>query len=88
MMASRSIIKFLTSDLESVGHYLKNHFNSAITLPIFTKLYRTDCTLAINKSVISADLENVGQDHHLQKSYLGYYTADFNQSFTKMMFLG
>ena len=32
------------------------------------------------KKVISADLSNVGQGHHLQKSYLGYYTATFNQT--------
>ena len=42
----------------------------------------------ITKSVISADLESVGQGHHLQKSLnLGYYTADFNQIFTKMLLL-
>ena len=41
-------------------------------------------TGADNKSVTSADLESVGQGHHLQKSLnLGYYTADFNQTFTK-----
>ena len=41
-----------------------------------------------NKNVISADLENVGQGHHLQKSlFLGYYASDFNQTFTKMLLL-
>ena len=39
-----------------------------------------------NKNVISADLENVGQGHHLHNSlYLGYYMTDFIQSFIKMM---
>ena len=39
-----------------------------------------------NKNVTSADLESVGQDHHLQKSLnLGIYTADFNQIFNKML---
>ena len=36
-----------------------------------------------------ADLESVRQGHHLQKSInLGYYTADFNQIFTKMFATG
>ena len=39
-------------------------------------------------NVISADLKNVGQCHHLQISlYLGYHTADFNPTLTKMMLL-
>ena len=34
------------------------------------------------------DLEDVGQVHHLQKSVnLAYYTADFNEIFTKMLLL-
>ena len=45
-------------------------------------------TGADNKSVRSADLENVGQGHDLQKSsYLEYFTAGFNQNFTKMLLL-
>ena len=37
---------------------------------------------------ISADLENVRQWKHLQKSlYLSYYMTGFNQTFTKMMHL-
>ena len=40
------------------------------------------------KNVFSADLENVGQDHHLQQSYIGYYMTDFNQYFTKIIQLG
>ena len=37
----------------------------------------------------SADLESVGQGHHLQKSVnLGYYSADFNQILTKMFGTG
>ena len=45
-------------------------------------------TGADNKSVTSADLESVGQGHHLQKSLnLGYCTADFNQILTKMLLL-
>ena len=39
------------------------------------------------KEVISADLENVGQGHRLQKLYFGYYVIDFNQTFTKIMHL-
>ena len=40
------------------------------------------------QNVLSYDRENVGQGHHLQKMiYLGFYTADFNQTFTKMMLL-
>ena len=42
-----------------------------------------------NKNVISIDLENVGQDLHVQKSlYLGYFATDFNQTFKKIMQLG
>ena len=38
------------------------------------------------KNVLAVDLLNVGQGHHLQKSlYIGYYTADFNKTFIKMM---
>ena len=45
--------------------------------------------MAGNKNVLSADLQNVGQFHPLQKSlYLGYFRTDFYQSFTKMMQLG
>ena len=40
------------------------------------------------QNTILADLEIVGQDHHLQKSlYLGYCTAHFSQSLTKMSLL-
>ena len=39
-----------------------------------------------NKNVLSSDLGNVGQGHHLQKSlYLSYYMNDFYQSFIEMM---
>ena len=41
--------------------------------------------MAGNKMFLSADLENVGQGHQLQKSCHGYYRTNFNQSFTKMM---
>ena len=41
--------------------------------------------MADNKNIISADLENVGQSHRLEKSlYLGSYTTDFNQTFKEM----
>ena len=40
--------------------------------------------MAGNKNVISAYLENVGQGHHLQQSYLSYY----DQTFIKMMHCG
>ena len=36
----------------------------------------------------SADFENVGHGNYLQKSYLGYYKIDFNQTFTNMQQLG
>ena len=37
------------------------------------------------KNVLTSDLENIGQGHHLQKSlYLSYYTNDFYQTFIKM----
>ena len=51
-------------------------------------VYRNNGNVVENKNVISADLQNIGQGHHLQKSYLGYYTAEFNQTFTKMILLG
>ena len=39
-----------------------------------------------NKNVISSDLENVGQSHHLQKwLYLSYYMTDFCQNLIEMM---
>ena len=41
-----------------------------------------------NKKFTSSDLENVGQGQYFQKSYLGYYMINFNQSFAKMMQLG
>ena len=51
---------------------------------MFPNFYRNDG----NKNVISADLENVSEGHHLQKSlYLGNYTAYCNKTFTKMMTL-
>ena len=43
---------------------------------------------ADNKSVTSADHESVSQGLQLQGSLnLGYYTAEFNQIFTKMLLL-
>ena len=39
-------------------------------------------------NIYSPDLENVGQGHRLQKSYLGYYMTYFKQSFTKMIRVG
>ena len=40
------------------------------------------------KRVLSSELKNVGQGHHLHKSlYLGYYTTDFYQTFLKMIAL-
>ena len=51
--------------------------------------HTNDGTVVNNKNIISADFENASQGHHLQKPlYLGYYTDDFNQTFTKMMQLG
>ena len=41
-----------------------------------------------NKYVISADIENVGQGHYFKKSYLGSYSTDYNQTFTKRVQLG
>ena len=39
-----------------------------------------------NKNIISTDFEYVGKGKRLQQSlYLGSYTTDFNQTFTKMM---
>ena len=35
------------------------------------KFHKNDGNLVGNKNVISADLENIGQGHNLQKSYLG-----------------
>ena len=32
--------------------------------------------------IVLFDLENAGQGHHLQKSYLGGYLANYNQTFT------
>ena len=41
-----------------------------------------------NEKAIEADIENVGQGHHLQKSlYLNYYATDPNQTFIKRMAL-
>ena len=47
---------------------------------------RNNSTVASNKNAKSANLDNVGQGHHLQKLlFLGYYMTDFNKTFTKMM---
>ena len=51
--------------------------------------FRNDGNVANNKNVQTANHENVGQSHRLQKSlYLGYDMIDFNQTFTKMIQLG
>ena len=39
--------------------------------------------LATKKKLKPADLENVGQSHHLPKSYLCYYMTNFNQTSPK-----
>ena len=44
-----------------------------------SKFHRNDGNAVGDKNVISAHLENVGQADNLQKSYLGFYTAHFNQ---------
>ena len=41
--------------------------------------------MAGNKNVISAYLENLGQGHCLQKSYISCSVTSFNQIFTTMM---
>ena len=57
-------------------------------LPNLTKFSPKYCYCTANKSVTSADLQRVGLVHHLQKSLnLRYYTADYNQIFTKMLLL-
>ena len=39
-----------------------------------------------NKKVLSSDLENVGQGHHLQKSlYVSYYANDLYQTYINTM---
>ena len=50
-----------------------------------SNFHRNDVNMAGNKNFISADLKNVGQDHLWEKwLHLGFYTTDFNQTFTKM----
>ena len=41
--------------------------------------------VACNKNVKPTELENVAPGPHLQISYLGSYTTNFNQTVTKMM---
>ena len=54
----------------------------------YPNFHENVATGADNKSVTSADIESVGQCHHFQKSLsLGYYTANFNQIFTKILLL-
>ena len=54
-----------------------------------TDFYQTFIQMMEKWSAISADLENVDQGHHLEKTlYLGNYMTEFNQSFTKMTQLG
>ena len=59
---------------------------STILGPVVTNCDHNDGIAAGNKNVISSDIENVGQGHHLQKSqYLSYHATGFNNTVTKMM---
>ena len=50
----------------------------------FSQIFRNEGIWAGNKNVISADLENVGQSHYLQKSlYLCYYMTDLTKLLPK-----
>ena len=83
MMAVWPATRVISSDLEIVGshHLQKNCCISTIIWPIFTKLSLNYSTEASSQNAISADLENVGQVHHLQKSLqVGYYMINFNQT--------
>ena len=52
-----------------------------LEIQLFTKL-------ADRQHHTSADLENIGKKHHIQKSlYVSYYMTDFNQTATKIMAL-
>ena len=52
----------------------------------FSNVPGNPSNITCNKNVISAGLDNVGQGYRLQKLlYMGSYTIDFNQTFTKMM---
>ena len=44
------------------------------------KFHRNDGNIARNRNIISADLENLGQGHHLKKSYIDSYAINFNQN--------
>ena len=49
------------------------------------KFYRNDGNVVGNKNVISPDLENVAQYHHLQKTHISAIIQPILTKLTKMM---
>ena len=73
--------RIISSYLENVAKIAVSQLLYDRSLPIF---YGTDGNVVGDKNVISADLENIGQGHHLKKIIISQllYT-DFNHYFTK-----
>ena len=63
-------------------------FTNIAVFQFLPNFHRNDGTVTGNQNVISADLQNISQGHHLQKSYLRYYATNFNQTITNIMQLG
>ena len=66
MMASQPAIKsVLSSQIENVGQG-KITVSQVLYDRFLAKFHGNDGTVASNKNIISTDLENCGQNHHLQ----------------------
>ena len=71
-------------DIINQGHSKGNDLQCCLNIleRILQDFDHNDGIATGNKKVLSSDLENVGQVHHLQKSlYLSYYTKGFHQTF-------
>ena len=63
-------------------------YNFAYISAIFGTILTIMASQPAEKNVLSSDLENVGQGHHLHKSlYLSYYTTDFYHTFIQIISL-